>query len=288
MTNPPISTSVEGVWINEYGSIMTLTVEGERVSGVYRSTTGSTGEFAVSGFHQESKPARRGGTTLALAISWYPIGGGPPALNSHWCSAFSGQVSIADDGERMILSHALIASNAFAGRCESGSYIDKLTFNRLDAPISEAENSLGLLGPRQSTSVSSLTAECQVERDPLDGNWAARDGTRLDITVAPDAGLGFGRVSGTMTIPDSGEFYLSGVTDINATSASLERQSTAITLQRAPDAGVMALAGSLNLKTSTLSLLSLTTSSTKADSTYLQTTASSLVCTPLTFPLFSA
>ena len=266
--------TVEGVWINDYGSLVTLAVAGDWIVGTYASTTGSTGEFPLIGCRQTSVPQPPRGLALAFTISWFPIAGGPPAPNSHWSSCMTGQISVRDGAETMTLSHALLASNVFPDRCEAGTYIDKLNFRRVEEASSAQVRKMApsdlpvftIEPEREHRSANSASS-------PLDREWVASDGTVLRIRMTPHPSSGFGWLSGSLTETTGEQFPIAGVTDINAMTSGLDLQSMAITA-RSGDASVTAWAGYLDLPTDVLRLLRMCSAPTTPDATYLQTTAS--------------
>lgn len=64
-TQEPAGTSMAGRWINEYGSVAEISVDGDRISGTYTSAVGSpTGSMSgpINGFVR--------GDIVAFAVLW--------------------------------------------------------------------------------------------------------------------------------------------------------------------------------------------------------------------------
>ena len=47
--------TVAGIWVNEYGSRMTLASRGDGIFGLYESTTGSVGKYLVTGWQLDAE-----------------------------------------------------------------------------------------------------------------------------------------------------------------------------------------------------------------------------------------
>ena len=252
--------SIAGIWQNEYGSRMTLTVRGSVVEGVYASTTGSTGEFSVTGWACENTANSETGQPVALSIKWHSIVDGEADASWSWASAMGGQVNIIDGREAMVLSHFMIASRSFEGLCKHGVYIDKLTFCR----ISDVPKPLGKLHFIEAKA-----------NDPVIGSWIAADGTQMDISIDYESECRFGRLSGFLHSGDA-KLALSGFTDVKASEDELDLQSTSIVVHNALNNSTMALGGFLKLKDGTLELQVLTNQTTSSDVSYTQSQISFL------------
>ncbi|PTS90953.1 hypothetical protein DBR17_00410 [Sphingomonas sp. HMWF008] len=255
--------TLSGVWQNEYGSIMDLSVYGGGlVFGTYSSSTGSTGEYRVIGFQQNANPTTTAGQAVALAIAWHSIAGGKGDPSWNWSSGLSGQLSLQNGKESLVLAHAMVASSAFPGLCAAGTYIDKLIYARVSDTSREANEK-----PLQTAAVA----------DPMAGTWATADGaTVLTLRVYPYTGNLFGWVSGSLS--NGGTVcQIEGVTDINAAASGLTLQSTGLTaIQNLQNGPAIAFAGCLDLRTGQLTLLKLASLSTAPDATYVQTTVDQL------------
>ena len=258
--------TVQGIWKNEYGSQMSLSVDsGGLVYGTYSSSTGSTGRYYVVGWQQASEPTPTAGQPVALAIDWHSIAGGQGDASWNWTSGLSGQLSIVNNAQQLVLAHAMVASSDFPGLCKAGTYIDKLIYNR----VSDAET--GTPDGREAGRQAGQAAAA----DPLAGTWQSGDGSVvLMLQVQPAADNMFGWVSGQVR---SGgvTFQIQGMTDINARSSGLFLQSVSITALT-PAGGVVAYSGTLDLRSGALTLLNLTSGATAANATYVQTTAGQL------------
>lgn len=248
--------TVAGTWENEYGSRMTLVVEGGAVAGMYDSTTGATGRYHVTGWQSATEPTPEVGQPVALTIGWHSVSDGPPDAGMHWTSILGGQIIIVDGGELLSVSHLLVATSGFTGLCERGIYNDKLTYRRVTGSSS-------LPGGQTPD-----RAECG---DPLAGAWRGDDGVELDVQVLHDASGRVGFLAGALTLT-SRKLDITGFTDINAERDNVGFQSVAIA---AVDNGrnvTVALGGWIDDATDTLTLQALTNHATSDDSTWLQTT----------------
>ena len=253
-TTPPLS--VAGTWKNDYGSVMTLTVTGNLVSGIYQSSTGSTGRYAITGYQPDFCPAQEKGLPVALAIEWHSLGDEPPDPSWHWVSGLCGQLHSITGEDRLELSHLLVATRDFPDLANQGTYIDKLSYRRVAEEILEP--------------VHPAPALALAPDNPLNGTWLAAGGFRLDLHVRASSQHAFGCVSGTLTTPTE-RAEVAGFTDINAGTGGLSRQSTSLTAVQVGGETALSLAGSLDLKGDELGLMALLTSSTTVAQSYVQT-----------------
>lgn len=251
--------SIAGTWQNEYGSIMTLTAVGSAISGIYRSSTGSVGEYEVVGFQVGGDATEKRGQPVALAIEWHSIGDDPADASWNWSSGLCGQISIQDDEEVLVLAHLLIASSEFAGLAAVGNYVDKLTYKRVTDDTINAPSHGGL------NDAYALAAE-----DPLAGTWVSDDGITMTLEVIPAAENRFGRVSGAISFSNQ-KIAVAGFTDINATADGLALQSVAITTFDTSEILTVSLSGTLDLATGVLNLLNMRSGVTTPANSYTQT-----------------
>lgn len=258
--------TLAGKWQNEFGSTMDLTVEDGIVQGVYTSSTGSSGEYRVIGFQQNGEPSSNGGQACALAINWHSIVPGKPDNSWHWVSGLSGQLSIQDGGEQLVVAHALVASVEFPDFAAAGTYIDKLIYKRIS--------------DESSHEPAEIDKSAAID-DPLVGNWYGADGTNLNIEqVIPfwnDAYKdgAFGIIFGLITWNGvASQMY--GVTDIHTGAPfNLDRKSVSIVaLPDADNGPAVSLAGTLDLRNKILNVLNLPSQATAPANSYLQTTVS--------------
>lgn len=253
--------TVQGLWQNEYGSQMSLSVDSRgQVFGTYSSSTGSTGKYYVVGWQQASEPTPAAGQPVALAIDWHSISGGQSDASWNWTSGLSGQLSIVNNAQQLVLAHAMVASSDFPGLCRAGTYIDKLIYNR----VSDADTS----APERREAGQAVAA------DPLAGTWQSGDGSVVLVLQVQPAGNMFGWVSGQVQA-GGGAFPIEGITDTNARSSGLFLQSVSITALT-PAGGVVAYSGTLDLRSGALTLLNLSSGATAATATYVQSTAGQL------------
>jgi avidin family protein len=259
--------SLAGVWKNEYGSTMTLSLANTNlVTGTYQSSTGSTGTYEVIGYQTNADPTPSAGQAVSLAIDWHSVVQGPPDNSWHWVSGLSGQISIQNGVEQLVLEHALVASIAFPGLAAAGTYIDKLIYQRIATSALQSAAPSGTAAP--------------VAADPLVGSWFAMDGTALLIqSVVPYPGNAFGWIFGKMTW-NGGPSMIYGFTDINAFPDKLNLQSVSIVGLPSDAAGpAISFSGTLDLRNGQLTLLNLQSQSTAPGNTYVQTLVSSKIFT---------
>jgi len=249
--------SAAGTWVNEYGSIMTLVGEGTTFSGVYQSSTGSVGTYEVLGVQVGSAARDTLGQPLAFAISWRAVDDAPPDPSWHWSSGLCGQISIQDGQEVLVVAHTMVASSDFPGLAKAGSYIDKLTYKRVAARVLE---------PSEHRKI-------EVPGNPLAGRWSAVDGTTLELKVHTAFGSNLGYVSGNIVL-QTGTLHVAGFTDLQAASLSMRVQSVALTAAIGTSQA-LALAGTLDVLTGSLSLLEMTSESTAPGNSYSQTRVAS-------------
>lgn len=254
--------SLAGVWQNEYGSLMTLQVDGSAVSGSYQSSTGAVGVYRVVGVQVGADPTSTLGQPVALSIEWHSVANDPADPSWNWSSGLSGQISIQDGEEVLVLAHMMIASTEIPGFIRMGDYIDKLTYKRVPAAASATPSQLG------ATRSSVPKAD-----DPIAGTWLGEDGISMTLSVAPEEQNRFGYVSGTISLP-GGDETVSGVTDINATGDGIDLQSIALTFADRSEALAVSLSGTLNLKTGVLNLTKLRSNATAPTDTYVETRTS--------------
>lgn len=250
--------SVAGTWTNAYGSLMTLSVSGQNISGMYQSSTGSTGLYEVTGYQLDAAATPSLGQPVALAIEWHSVGEGAADPSWNWSSGLYGQISIEGSEEVLTLSHFLVASTDYQGLATQGTYVDTLVYRRSIG----AQNKVNRPAPSAS----------QTSNNVLTGTWIANNGTCLKIYIEDAREGRFGRIHGSLII-DSDSSQISGFTDINATAAMLH-QSLAITC--AHKNNVITLCGTLQLREDLLELTMLTGDATAPSHTYVQTRMSSL------------
>lgn len=107
-----------GTWVNSYGSKMTLTAgSNETISGVYSSTTGSSGTYSITGFCGKQASADQG-IPLGMGIYWHSTDKkDQPDPSWHWTSDFSGQYFPAGpkNPETIEVLNMLNATSKFPG-----------------------------------------------------------------------------------------------------------------------------------------------------------------------------
>ncbi|NWA65368.1 avidin/streptavidin family protein [Pseudomonas reactans] len=259
-TEPPFS--VAGTWKNDYGSVMTLTVTGNVITGSYQSSTGSTGQYAITGYQASTSLSQEQGLPVALAIDWHPLDQQQADPSWHWVSGLCGQLHQIAGEDRFELSHLLVATREFPDLANQGTYLDKLSYRRVPGEAIE----LNPVAPTMSSK----------QDNPLNGTWLATEGYDLKLHVSASSQLALGCVSGTLTT-SSECVEISGFTDINAGAVGLSLQSVSLTAAQKSGDTVLTLAGSLDLKEDGLTLLALFTSSTPASRRYVQTQVKSIL-----------
>ncbi|MBF6030893.1 peptidase A1 pepsin [Pseudomonas sp. P115] len=259
-TAPPLS--VTGTWKNGYGSVMTLTVAGNVVTGAYQSSTGSTGRYAITGYQSSTYPSQEKGLPVALTIEWHALDEGPADPSWHWVSGLCGQLHRVTGEDRLKLSHLLVVTNDFPDLANQGTYLDKLSYRRVAAEA---------IAPCKVA--PALVSE---QDNPLNGTWLAADGHHLKLHVSASSQQAFGCVSGTLTTPTE-RVEVSGFTDINAGAGGLTQQSVSLAALQKSGEAALTLAGSLDLKKDGLTLLALFTSSTTVSQRYVQTQIKSIM-----------
>lgn len=124
-----------GKWVNEFGSVMTISdinAIKSSFSGTYISSTGASGEYNITGCFNPVIDANINSLTTVVAISWNNIQ--PDAVNTLiWdmsVSSMAGEVKKI--GETYIFSVIFVlVKPTLPGDGWKGSYIDKLTFTKL-------------------------------------------------------------------------------------------------------------------------------------------------------------
>ncbi len=120
---------LDGKWINEFGSIMELTVDKKGfIKGTYYSHTGATGTYNLAGITDVEPESHS--RTFAFSISWRPLDEQPSHPSFHWCSGFTGQLQKKDGEETLTTTFMLIKDTAPDRNWES-TIVDKAVFHRL-------------------------------------------------------------------------------------------------------------------------------------------------------------
>jgi len=116
-----------GVWENEHGSVMEITVEDGRIEGQLKSHTGETGTYRVAGLADTEPTAES--QTFAFVVSWRPLEGTPVDSGGHWVSAFVGQLQIID-GEETLTTKWLLTKPTPPSENWTSMLVDKSVFKR--------------------------------------------------------------------------------------------------------------------------------------------------------------
>ena len=253
-----------GTWENAYHSKVVIDQFGDLLVGIYSSTTGSTGSYLVLGYQQKNEPSKTSGQAAALAIEWHSLDGGQGDASWHWTSGLSGQLSLQDTGETLVLGHVLTASTEFSGLVpQPGNYIDKLTYTRTSAK------------PEKTVAKPEL-AEIGPIPDPLWGTWRADDGTTMKLQVSSFHNFASGWVMGDLTT--GGKTYnITGFTDINAKGQGLALQAASLVARLGDNGPAVAYSGTLKYADGLLTMIEMTSQATGPKATYVQTRASGRV-----------
>lgn len=249
--------SLAGTWQNEYGSIMTLAVEGAAAAGTYASTTGSVGRYEVLGTQIGADPDGHRGQAIALAIAWHSIGDDRPDASWRWSSGLSGQISIQQGEEVLVVAHSMIASCAFPDLAAPGSYIDKLQYRRVP-------------GNTVATPVQAPDRSAPPIADSLAGTWATEDGIAMTLEIRPHARGGFGYLTGRIDF-GYGSAQVAGFTDIQAAASGLALQSVSMAASDIARGLAISLSGTLDMRTGELDLLMMCSGATAPNHVYAQT-----------------
>lgn len=263
--------SITGRWVNALNSVADLLQDNAgNVSGIYSSTTGSSGAYYVVGFADPSPPKDGIGQSLALSILWRSFQGGQGDPSWHYVSGFSGQLimltAVSGVSEQLItrtnvpslvLMHDMVATVPFPGVVDAvGSYLDKLIYTPYSGPMPP----LGKWPPEFTKPTAA---------DPLEGDWSCVQNPtiRLSLTLQDQT---WGYIIGTL-ITSSGIAKLVGFTDTYAVPDRMTLQGLTLSALLPNGRSVAALDGALNLSANKLSLALLESSGTLASSTWIQT-----------------
>jgi saccharopepsin len=254
--------SVNGIWRNSYGSVMSLRQERDgRIYGSYQSTTGSTGTYYVLGYADSRDQTPERGQSLALSIFWHSIGSDPADPSWHWVSGQGGQLLGEGAERRLLLMHDMVATAAFPGQNGVGRHIDKLIFTPdPDAKIVPVAPALGLIEGSDAAGQST----------DFSGEWV--DANVPSIRIRPrlvDARFGFATAD---LILDGHQCSAWGFIDGLARQESCDRQAISLSALLDPRSGETAsLSGYLELATGVASLTVFRSKGTSPELSYTQT-----------------
>ncbi len=125
--------NLEGTWLNEFGSIMEIRSVNSDTGmfvGIYKSHTGATGVYNLTGITDIKPEPKVNSQTVAFAISWRNIEPGGEDESSNWVSAFSGQVQIADENQLKMTTTYLLQKDTNPSDNWGSTIVDKATFTR--------------------------------------------------------------------------------------------------------------------------------------------------------------
>jgi hypothetical protein len=248
--------NVNGAWINVFGSVVSLVQLNEGVVvGTYTSTTGASGSYWVVGFTDPNPPTDGNGQSLAFAILWRSFDGGTPDPSWHYVSGFSGQMVVIDGTPTLVMIHDLVATAVDPGVVDIiGSYPDKLTY------VPHPPGTPPTWPPPFQPPTSS---------DPVDGNWICIQDPNITLSLTVQDEIS-GYLTGTLNTA-TGSVPLTGFTDKGAGEDGLTLQGLTVAALLPDGHMVVAIAGTLNLATNSLTMSWLESNGTAADSTWTQT-----------------
>jgi Avidin family len=125
--------NLEGTWFNEFGSTMEITSVNPDTGmfvGIYKSHTGATGVYHLTGITDVKPDPKVNSQTVAFAISWRNIESSGDDDGSNWVSAFSGQVQIVDGNQLKMTTTYLFQKDTNPSDNWGSTIVDKATFTR--------------------------------------------------------------------------------------------------------------------------------------------------------------
>lgn len=250
------------MWTNSYGSVMALQqLVGGMVTGTYRSSTGSTGEYYVVGMADAGDPTPQRGQCVALTIYWRSFTGGKGDPSWHWVSGLGGQLDVSGAQPTLYLMHEMVATCDFPGLAAAGTYVDKLIYMpKKDAAAGSAPE-LAIEQP-------------EVSADPISGLWVCREDPSLRLELALN-NPSVGYVTGNWYTATEQALAL-GFTDTDALSGGIPRQGLAVGIGMDAAGSCRSMAGSLEFSSAVLTLTVFTSRGTARDAIYTQTTTGQL------------
>ena len=125
---------LDGMWANEYGSRMILTVEHGIVRGIYRATEGDVGRYRLTGIVDQHPAAE--GLTFGLIVSWRDLDSeevGPcskEAPSAHWVTSLTGQLHCID-GQDVLTTTFLLTKNTPPEARWEDTVVNTMVFRRI-------------------------------------------------------------------------------------------------------------------------------------------------------------
>lgn len=259
-----MAVKLTGSWTNSYGSKMDMVESDGTITGVYSSTTGSSGSYYLYGTCGTQAPTSDQGQNLVISILWRPYDGGTPDNSWHWVSTLCGQLQA--DGI-MTLINSLVATTEFESY-SLGNYIDKLTYNKLtDTPA--------LLANTQESLIVQSKGKTTETQSGLAGQWVDMNdsGTTLEIeTDVSDTVAGL--TTATLTL--NGEsIVMRGFSDPDADQDAL--QSLTLCGFMSNEGVALSLSGQWNKSLDQLTLYGWKAMSTAPSDSYMQANMSGFV-----------
>jgi saccharopepsin len=259
--------SIEGIWVNEYGSVMELRQKKDgRLFGSYSSTTGSTGTYYVLGWADPRDPNPARGQSLALSVLWRSIGDESPDPSWHWVSGHGGQILGGSGPRRLLLMHDMVATAPFPGQAGIGRHIDKLIF----ASTPGAKAPTAVPGDEPVAAEELIAAEGLALPCRLSGSWVDSNdpSIKLDIRLL-DARFGFAMAALTL---DGKGCEAQGFIDPYAEAGGCGIQALSLTGLLDRESGeTISLSGGLDLNRGAVELTVFRNHGTSAEFSYTQT-----------------
>lgn len=123
-----MANRLDGVWFNEYGSRMEITVdETGFFSGLYSSHTGDVGTYRVIGLTDAQCVS--GNQGVSISIQWRPVDAVGDDPDWHLVSGMVGQLQSVDGQDVITVNHLLVQETAPGDNWRS-TFIDKISFRR--------------------------------------------------------------------------------------------------------------------------------------------------------------
>ncbi len=140
--------TLAGLWANDYGSQMELSVECGLVRGVYRSTEGDVGRYRVAGI-VDDRPSDNG-LTFGLIVAWRDldsgadtgniVSGGEDLQSAHWMTSLTGQLHCID-GQDVLTTTFLLTKNTPPEDRWEDTVVNTMVFRRIPSETPNAEPS---------------------------------------------------------------------------------------------------------------------------------------------------
>ncbi|MDC3133029.1 hypothetical protein OA501_02320 [Flavobacteriaceae bacterium] len=221
--------TILGTWQNQDPYNSTLMIDKYDpntglITGVYKSSTGSSGTYSFSGFIRGNDG--KNNESLCLAIDWKSIDGGEGDASWHWNSIYGGFYAVdasSDEdipAERLEVLNNLTASLKYEGLVENpGTYSETLIFKKIS---------------KQTLPSIIKDTNSYKEGNPFVGTWKNIDDSALvqQIIYTSQKKPDVGSFSGKVVWIDNSTTLLTGYTDFDPFSAEgLKLQAISLVVQ---------------------------------------------------------